>query len=82
MPSLKPTVHTSCASNFKLQSILDQEWIAFNFRYRIIHDLGQAKQLNSDFERYLYPSHGFMLEIKQGLITCTAAAMNNPGQAC
>jgi len=42
-------------------------------------DLGQAKQLNSDFERYLYPSHGFMLEIKQGLITCTAAAINNPG---
>ena len=35
--------------------------------------------MNSELERLLYPSHGFMLEIKQGLITCTAAAINNPG---
>ena len=41
--------------------------------------MGQVKQLNSQFERLLYPSHGFMLEIKQGLISCTASAMNNPG---
>ena len=42
-------------------------------------DLKQAIQMNSELERLLYPSHGFMLEIKQGLITCTAAAINNPG---
>ena len=54
-------------------------YVAFESRCRVIHVLGQAKQLNSDFERYLYPSHGFMLEIKQALITCTAAAINNPG---
>ena len=42
-------------------------------------DLKQAIQINSELERLLYPSHGFMLEIKQALITCTAAAINNPG---
>lgn len=42
-------------------------------------DLSQAKQMDGDFQRLLYPSHGFMLEIKQALITCTAAALNNPG---
>ena len=42
-------------------------------------DLGQARDLHCQFERLLYPSHGFMLEIKQALITCTAAAVNNPG---
>ena len=42
-------------------------------------DLREAKSLHSDFGRILYPSHGFMLEILQALITCTAAAINNPG---
>lgn len=42
-------------------------------------DLAQAKQMDAEFQRLLYPSHGFMLEIKQALITCTAAALNNPG---
>ena len=42
-------------------------------------DLSQAKQLDLEFLGMLYPSHGFMLEIKQALITCTAAAVNNPG---
>ena len=42
-------------------------------------DLGQARQMHSDFGQILYPSHGYMLELKQALITCTAAQKNNPG---
>ena len=42
-------------------------------------DLAQARQLFKDFQTLLYPSNGFMLEILQALITCTAAAVNNPG---
>ena len=42
-------------------------------------DLAQAKTLLKDFQSLLYPSNGFMLEILQALITCTAAAVNNPG---
>lgn len=43
-------------------------------------DLAQARQLLKDFTQMLYPSHGFILEIKQVLVTCTAAAVNNPGK--
>ena len=42
-------------------------------------DLAQAKSMLNEFQSLLYPSHGFMLEICQALITCTAAAVNNPG---
>ena len=42
-------------------------------------DLAQARQMFKDFQTLLYPSNGFMLEILQALITCTAAAVNNPG---
>ena len=42
-------------------------------------DLVQAKKLLSEFEQFLYPTHGFILEIKQVLIMCNAAAVNNPG---
>ena len=41
--------------------------------------LVQAKQLFKEMSEFLYPSHGFMLEIKQVLIMCNAAAVNNPG---
>ena len=44
-----------------------------------LYDLAQAKTLFKDFQSILYPSHGFMLEILQALITCTASAINNPG---
>ena len=42
-------------------------------------DLTGVKNLGMEFEKLLYPSHGFMLEIRQAVITCTAAAINNPG---
>ena len=42
-------------------------------------DLVQAKKLLGEFEQFLYPTHGFILEIKQVLIMCNAAAVNNPG---
>ena len=42
-------------------------------------DLVQAKKLFNEMSQYLYPSHGFMQEIKQVLVLCHAAGSNNPG---
>ena len=44
-------------------------------------DLAQAKQIYHEMSQYLYPSHGFMQEIKQVLVMCHASASNNPGQS-
>ena len=42
-------------------------------------DLVHAKQIFQEMSQYLYPSHGFMQEIKQVLVMCHAAGSNNPG---
>jgi hypothetical protein len=42
-------------------------------------DLTLARQILRDFKEILYPTHGFLTEIKQVLVSCTAAVVNNPG---